>query len=114
MTVWPDFDAPAQYENPPDGWEDPRLPDFRKIWSVAKACGYAVGLHGSMKRDCDMIAVPWVGNPSNISVFTHRLCNALGARIVGDIETKHHGRIALTIQVDGYVKPIDLSIVQPT
>ena len=29
------------------------------IREAAKGCGYAVGLHGSMRRDLDLIAVPW-------------------------------------------------------
>lgn len=32
------------------------LPAIRK---VAKDNGYAIGLHGSMRRDLDLIAVPW-------------------------------------------------------
>lgn len=57
--TWPQFIAPPKYENPCEGWEDPKLPDFRLIWEVARGCGYAIGLHGSMKRDVDLIAVPW-------------------------------------------------------
>jgi len=30
-----------------------------KIREVARSCGYAIGLHGSMRRDLDLIAVPW-------------------------------------------------------
>jgi len=29
----------------------------------AKALGYNLVLHGSMNRDCDLIAIPWVDNP---------------------------------------------------
>lgn len=32
------------------------LPQIRK---AAKAMGYAIGLHGSVSRDIDLIAVPW-------------------------------------------------------
>ena len=34
-----------------------RLPAIRE---AAKACGYAIGLHGSTRRDLDLIAVPWI------------------------------------------------------
>lgn len=33
------------------------LPALRVI---ARECGYALGVHGSMRRDLDLIAVPWV------------------------------------------------------
>jgi len=31
-----------------------------KIRGAARDCGYAIGLHGSVRRDLDLIAVPWV------------------------------------------------------
>lgn len=34
-----------------------RLPAMR---NAAKECGYALGLHGTLRRDLDLIAVPWV------------------------------------------------------
>lgn len=108
--VWPDFSAPAQYENPAQGWEDPHLPDFRLIWATARQCGYSIGLHGSMKRDCDLIAAPWTNEAVCGADLVDHLCKALNARIVGEPEPKPLGRVAVTIQVDGYVKPIDLSI----
>jgi hypothetical protein len=30
------------------------------IREAARECGYAIGLHGSLRRDLDLIAVPWV------------------------------------------------------
>lgn len=27
---------------------------------VAKSCGYAIAVHGSMTRDLDLVAVPWI------------------------------------------------------
>lgn len=59
MARWPDFIAPPQYPDVPTDWADTKLPDFRKIWAIGRGCGYAIGLHGSMKRDVDLIAAPW-------------------------------------------------------
>lgn len=111
VQAWPDFVAAQQYADPVEGWEDPRLPDFRRIWSAARECGYAVGLHGSMRRDCDLIAAPWTGSASSASKLIAAICNALGARQIGPVEDKPAGRIAVTLQVNGYVKPIDLSVM---
>jgi hypothetical protein len=30
------------------------------IREVARSCGYAIAVHGSMQRDLDIVAVPWV------------------------------------------------------
>lgn len=107
---WPDFVAPPKHDNAAPGWVDPALPDFRLIWTVAKKAGYAVGLHGSMKRDCDMIAVPWVEAHTTPQELINRLCGALNAREVGPREPKPNGRIAVNVQIDGWFRLIDLSI----
>jgi hypothetical protein len=107
---WPDFSAPPKYENPAKGWTDPRLPDFRLIWATARSAGYSVGLHGSMKRDCDLIAAPWVEDSASPEDLISALCAALNARQVGEIEQKPLGRVAVTLQINGFFKPIDLSI----
>lgn len=109
--VWPDFIAPPKYDNPDPRWVDPALPDFRLIWKVARECGYAVGLHGSMKRDCDMIAVPWTDEAVLAFDLIDHLCTALNAKVVGPVAGKPHGRLGWNLQVDGYVKVIDISVV---
>lgn len=111
LGVWPDIKAPLQYRDAPPGWFDPELPNFRLIWDTARDCGYAVGIHGSLKRDVDLIATPWVDNALEASDLIQALCIALNAKQVGCNEQKPHGRIALTLQLDGWFKPIDLSIL---
>ena len=109
--MWPDIEAPPKYSNPAPGWEDPALPDFRKIWSAARSCGYAIGLHGSMVRDVDLIAAPWGNRATHPALLIRALCKALGAKKIGEVELKPHGRMACTLQIDGYFKAIDLSIM---
>lgn len=114
MGTWPDFAAPAMYDNPDPRWTDPMLPNFRRIWQVARTHGYAVGLHGSMKRDVDLIAVPWSHPAASPDELIDAICDAINARRATLVERKPHGRLALNLQVDGWVKLIDLSIVPPT
>lgn len=109
--VWPDLEAPSLYQNPYPEWEDPALPDIRIIWNAAKIDGYAVGVHGSLKRDFDIIAVPWTEAAKSAEKLISTLCEVLNAVQVGGVEQKPHGRIAVTLQIDGYFKPIDLSIM---
>lgn len=42
--------------NPRPVIEDPIVP---KIRAIARRYGWAIGSHGTMKRDVDLIAVPW-------------------------------------------------------
>lgn len=115
-TLWPIVIAPAQYENPAPGWEDPKLPDFKLIWKLAREVGYAVGIHGSLKRDVDLIAAPWTDEAVGNYELIEQLCNGLPAKWLGYGEApcnlaKPHGRVAVTLQLEGYYKPIDLSIM---
>lgn len=112
--IWPDFIAPLKYENPDPRWIDPGLPDFRLIWKVARACGYSVGLHGSMKRDCDMIAAPWTEEAVSAETLIDMLCVALNAQKleVKNPAPKPHGRLAWVLQIrDAYKKVIDISVM---
>lgn len=110
--VWPDFIAPPKYPDAGPEWTDPDLPDFRLIWRVAREHGYSVGLHGSMMRDCDLIAVAWTVDAKPAEELIAALCKALNAREVGIREPKPRGRLALNLQIDGWFKLIDLSIIE--
>lgn len=108
---WFDFQAPQEHANPqPDGISESSLPDFRTIWRVAREHGYSIGLHGSMRRDCDLIAVPWVEKHSTPDDLIVALCAALNASEIGGREEKPVGRIAVNLAIDGWYRLIDLSI----
>lgn len=107
---WPDFVPPPEYESPHPEWDDPRLPDFRLIFKIARENGYSIGLHGSMRRDCDLIAVPWVEDAKSPDDLIDALCAALDAVVIGHSEHKPHGRKAWSLQIDGWFKVIDISI----
>lgn len=108
--VWPNLVAPPKYENPTPGWHDPKLPDIQLIWKLAREVGYAVGVHGSLKRDFDLIAAPWTEDAVNNAALVKHLCAGLNAQIVGGPEYKPLGRVAVSLQIHGYYKTIDLSI----
>lgn len=97
-----------------------RLPAIRE---AARALGYALGVHGSMRRDFDLIATPWVDEYSTPDALAHAIANAAcGITRQGnyDWEVKPHTRIATSIPVcwpQWYGEPgcghIDLSVVLP-
>lgn len=114
--IWPDFIAPSKYEAPDPRWQDPGLPDFRVIWALAREKGYAVGLHGSMKRDCDLIAAPWTDSAAPAQELIDHLCAGLDAFALPHNDprptAKPHGRLAWALQIrDAYKKVLDVSVM---
>lgn len=101
---------PSQYKEPHPSWVDPALPDFVLIQRTARAAGYSIAIHGSLKRDVDLIAVPWTTKAVDWPILVENLCKALNANLVGQVEQKPFGRIGMILQIDGYYKNIDLSI----
>lgn len=51
------------------------MPEIRRIaWDL----GYAVAVHGSMRRDLDVIAYPWIDTAACSATFIRALAVALG------------------------------------
>lgn len=95
------------------------LPAIRE---VAKTHGYAVGVHGSLARDFDLIAVAWSDGASSPTTVAEAIREVSGGRDYwrADPMNKPHGRIAFTFDWKKY-KPIsnnagycDLSVVNPS
>lgn len=91
------------------------LPALQRI---AKDHGYALGLHGSMTRDFDLIAVPWNEEPSAPSVLVEAIREKVGGFIRDESEFGHnpnskpHGRLAWSIYLVKWDLPyIDISVM---
>lgn len=79
------------------------LPTIRE---AAHACGYAIGVHGSMARDFDLIAAPWADEAGEAELLVTTIVSEL-RKFFGDDgvywlarehwTAKPHGRLALTI-----------------
>lgn len=78
-----------------------RLPAIR---DAAHAHGYAIGVHGSCKRDLDLIAMQWREDASEKNVLARALANA-ACGIYRDVgtdytwEQKPAGRVATSIPI---------------
>lgn len=89
---------------------------------VAAACGYAICVHGSLERDVDLLAVPWVDDAADATDLAKAIQAAVSAEI-GDCyrskpELKPHGRVAWIMYFQGAVETtkgaypfIDLSVM---
>jgi len=90
-------------------WED--------LKNAALDKGWALGLHGSLNSDMDIMAMPWVENASDI----HGLIDALRGCFtepysIGlnfDDKSKPNNRVVITLSIwsDFY---LDINIINPT
>jgi hypothetical protein len=95
-----------------------RLPAVRE---AAREHGYAIAVHGSERRDFDLIATPWREGASDANTLAHAVAMAAcGITRQGDyqFEQKPLGRLAVSIPVCWTSRPdvvsdghIDLSVV---
>lgn len=88
--------------------------------------GYSLALHGSMVRDLDVIAVPWVIGAAAPGDLARVLQDLLGGYFVGDSGSTHgwaeikpglkpYGRIAYTLRFGGgQLWTVDLSVMPGT
>jgi hypothetical protein len=85
------------------------------LTDAANKCGYALGLHGSMNRDLDLIAVPWTKEAICADQLISALVEASGGFLLKDAVTvnpefRPHGRLAYAIQL-GRGLYIDISVM---
>lgn len=93
--------------------------EYKKIIPIirqtAREYGYAVGVHGSLKRDLDLIVVPWISKPKSHK----KMIKAVQLAISKCYEKnpvaikRPHGRIAYIIHI-GRKAYIDMSIFGTT
>lgn len=95
------------------------------LTATARIYGYALGVHGSMARDLDLIAVPWIDSAAPAETLVEALRDAVGGYIRNDPQTsanqynldtknpsdKPHGRRAWSIYFSGRRFYIDLSVM---
>ena len=92
------------------------LPPMRR---VAKDAGYALTVHGSLNRDIDLVAVPWVdicdGEDRLIQALRHAVASVTGRcnLFKQGWTQKPHGRLARTLLVwcGETTMKIDLSVM---
>lgn len=101
------------------------------VRKVARELGYCIAMHGSMQRDFDLVAVPWVEGAAEPEVLVKAVCECVSGHItdsgteagkwdpeantfvkavITQPEQKPHGRQAWSIQL-GLGAFIDLSVM---
>ncbi len=73
------------------------------IRTVARGMGYAIAVHGSLARDIDLVAIPWVDKCESAPTLAAQILNVL----------KQEFGYAVWKQVDGDGKPWQLAGQKP-
>lgn len=124
LVVHPDCPGcTAEMEHPDDPKDDgTRVPGFTYAWMIpyltrtARRCGYALAVHGSMSRDLDLIAVPWVETAWEPNLFAIEMARMVDGSLIADKDgrlgtPKLHGRMAYNIAFKSAWHFIDLSVM---
>lgn len=92
-----------------------------KIRTAGKELGYAIAVHGSFRRDLDLLAVPWIEDAASPAELVAFIAKEVSGYVIGDVndrgEVKNptnqpHGRLSWNICWGGNVF-IDLSVMPP-
>lgn len=92
-----------------------------RIREAAKGMGYAIAIHGTMSRDLDLLAVPWIEEAAEPMALVSAIADAVGGYVIGDRVSERgyvsdhpteqpHGRMSWNICWGGKVF-IDLSVM---
>lgn len=98
-----------------DGFVADRVIYYASLYPVlreaARDCGYALALHGSLQKDLDVVAIPWVEEAGSESLLVQLLTECAGGVLRPERTEKPHGRVAWTIELAAQGGYIDLSIL---
>ena len=88
---------------------------YPRLKRIANRNGYALAVHGSLQRDCDLIAVAWTENAKPPIDMIKKMQGVFGLtyrKTKRDIFTKKpHGRLAYSLVCPcGY---FDISVIPP-
>lgn len=85
---------------------------YARLLHVARDCGYTLALHGSMRRDLDLIAVPWIEEAVTAEELVSRIMASSSSfgRKTESAVCKPHGRRCWILHLGGGPY-IDLSVM---
>src|SRR5688572_18648598 len=84
---------------------------YPDLAAIFQKHGYALAAHGSLARDFDLIAVPWIEKPSEVKDILNEVTKTFHIKIIGKPETKYHDRLVYTLSIGFGRCAIDLSFM---
>ena len=84
---------------------------YPELCTIFQKHGWALAVHGSLARDLDLVAVPWVPRVSEPSAIVAALLKTFWIRQIGEFTLKEHGRVCQTLSIGHGECAIDLSFM---
>jgi hypothetical protein len=82
---------------------------YPELCKIFQQHGYALAVHGSMAKDFDLIAVPWVTRPKKPSTVIKAVKKRFAVDFPITSQRMKHGRVAYTMNVSFGECRLDLS-----
>lgn len=74
---------------------------YVQLTEICRKHGYALAVHGSMARDFDLVAIPWIEAPSDPDTVVSEITTTLAVNHVGEPSTMLHNRLCYTLAMYG-------------
>jgi len=90
---------------------------YGQLKGIARKHGYALAVHGTLRKDLDLIAVAWIPKAKGPLQMLWEMTKYIGVNytkkaLIAHSGKKPHGRVAYTI-VTGGGGYIDISVIPP-
>lgn len=66
---------------------------FQGLQQIAVDMGYNLVIHGSMNRDMDLVAIPWIDKPKSHKELLDSFCEYLGTDPIMQLDNYFPGRL---------------------
>lgn len=87
---------------------------YPQLAELCRQHGYALAAHGTLGRDFDLIAIPWVDvpYPSDPQMVVNDMCESFSVREVGGPPSlREHGRLVFSLSLSFGECFLDLSFM---
>lgn len=84
---------------------------YPELVAVAREHGYALAVHGSLRRDFDLIAVPWTDEAGSPEELLKAITETFSIELLHNSSDKPHGQRAFSIVIGFGHCAIDLSFM---
>lgn len=84
---------------------------YPRLVKIAQTHGWALAVHGSMGRDFDLVAIPWLPECDDPFIVVSSMTEGMDLRRVGTVSKREHGRLIFTLSVGFGECALDLSFM---
>lgn len=111
----PDLPGRLDLRKPKPGFAPVYAAIYPELAKLCRMHGYALAVHGSMARDFDLIAIPWIDEASDPETVVKAITTHYDFKEVGGPATlKKHGRLAYSLAIGFGECCVDLSFMPRT